>query len=196
MGNVPAAYGTIEDLWRVSKAIGLVMVIELPELAVAQTFPMWATVGLSRWEQLLGLPGEGPEQSRRDAATARETTPVLADIPTLQIELTKISSGLTIVAPNRDTQRVLQSGRAFGSWTDTASFSLVPMFSDAYVLRILYTFAPGEIVIPDSIRRAVADLLNDRLPIWDTWEFVTAGPMESDGGPDGSHQTDQTICSA
>lgn len=198
MGNVPAKYGTIEDLWRASKAIGLVMAIELPELAVIQALPKWATVGLTRWEKLHGLPGEGYEQQRRDAVVERETTPSVADIPSLEEALAKISAKLTIVAPNRDTERVGQSGRTFGPWGTAFSFSQAALYSDSHVLRIHYALdvAGGELVIPTSIRKAVADLLNDRLPMWDTWRFETDGPMQSDGGPNGDHQTDQTICSA
>jgi hypothetical protein len=196
MGNVPAAAGGIDDLWRRARAIAIEAATVLVEHALVQSFPRMATTGIPIWEDELQLPGDGNDEQRRQAIAAATTSDVLADVPSLTEQLTKISAHLSVLPANRDTSRVMQLGRVFHDWGSSAGALRVGLFADESIWHVRYELQVGELTIPTAVRTAVNDLMQDWLPATETYVLTDTGSaFFMDGGPDGTSHMDQTAIS-
>jgi hypothetical protein len=170
MGNVPAAIGGIDDLWRIARARGLDNVARLAEHAVVQGLPRFATTGIARWEELLRIPPEGYDEDRRIEIAYQLSAESRGDLPSFEEELReRVSDRLSLVPMTQDLSRTGQFGRAFGE----AGAGVAPLKAALFAepVRITYTRAPGESEIPVTVREGVARLVEDRLSSWDGYDL-------------------------
>lgn len=195
-------YGGIEDLWRQCKATAIAAAHGVFERAALQAVPGLATDKLATYERVLYLPGADTDAERREEVAAAWSRVPAADIPSIRLELARISPQLDVVLLDPSLYVVVQFGKQlaprvggppFGSGAMAGKRSaLFPNYSTAFVVFVRYTLAAGETMIPLLVRDNVRRYLNETLSAWDSWELSANAPFYLDGGPDGTSLLDQT----
>ncbi len=177
----------IEDTWRLAKARAIAAALGLEETAVAQAFPMFATVALDAYERELGVPLAATEQERREAVSAAFTAGIDAVVPHIRAALQAIDSGLDVVTVSSDTSTWTQFGKTMGSRVTPEMFvdatrgsAAYPNFSQHFVLVVRWTGAPGG--IPPAEKLATLErYLNTVLPSWFDYSIENGSGFYLDG---------------
>jgi hypothetical protein len=179
----PGPIGGIEDAWRESKVVGLLTATTAMERAATQALPDRATDHLEVYENLLGLPPEGPAQQRRSAAASAWTSKIDATIPALRSALQAIDAGLDIVTVIQGSAAIWQMGRSYADRTSGVGGTRntqFPNFSQHFIVHVIWLGLP--MGLPDPAKRLrVEALLNTALPSWVDWTIFNGAGFFLDG---------------
>ena len=180
-GSAEDVDNTVDGLWRTCLALGLACLSSAGERAALQVFPTKATDLLPYYESLLFLPPSGSESDRREAAARRYRLAPDADLPALESTLQAIDPRFSIITPDPDTEETTVPGRVFEDYDATEPFNggrkstLFGNYSTGFVVRVLFDLGGAVPTAADrSIIAEALRTLNDLLPSWNAFSFVTA----------------------
>ena len=183
----------LEATWRAAKAEAIAASADAYERAALQALPSHATEHVPVYERVLGIaPGsDQTEEDRRRAVVAAWIGQIGATMTDVETALQAISTQFTLDELPEDESVVAMFGRMFPAYGDEADgVPQYPNYSSDFVVRVLYTLASGETVIPSLIRLAAKRLLNAVLPAWVDWGmYQDTSPSTGlicDGGSVGS----------
>jgi hypothetical protein len=197
----------IEDLARQQEATALVGADRAIERAFFQAFPSLSTDALPIWEALFQVAGASDDVQLRALLLLAWQSAKGSTTPSLAADLLAISSQLSIDLEDTDEAIVTIPGKYLAPVDNVPPYGLAspvglvsalfPNYASVDVLRVVYALdsAAGEIEIPDEVSRAVAVLLNRRLPSWQTWTLVQqweGSVFLLDGGDHGESVFDVT----
>jgi hypothetical protein len=173
-GNVAAADGTIEDLWRKSKAVAIDAAASMVELATTQAFPESATIGIERWETMLGLvpTAEQSDQARRDAILDRMVALQRGDVPALDDALEALLPGTRDRIVDNATSIEAMPGRAFD--LDGAGLTHA-LYSQRAIHYVDAAFPDGPITDRKMLSKIEAHMA-DAIPAWEDFRVLTGEP--------------------
>lgn len=181
----PGPVGGIEDAWRESVVAGIVGVTTMPERAMLQALPLWATDHLPVYERLLGLSGAGSDQQRREAAWRAWISATSAVNEKLLGELRQVDENISIVNTDDDEVAAWTFGVAFedgyNDWfADPLKGTNWPAYSERCILRVLWEGCEDGIPPADELAE-VEKILQKALPAWWDYTIVTGQTFYLDG---------------
>lgn len=175
--------GSLEDVWRESKAYGTALALSADERAGLQFFPSKATDALGYYERLLAQPlAPALETHERQAVVAeRFTAPPASSQGEVDAALLAIDSRLSVFNLSLEFAEVTQPGRAFEDLAAVEPFgggrksSVVANYSTAFVSTVVFDLGAG--VSPGPVEAAIlarsSDYLSESLPAWVAFQHVT-----------------------
>jgi hypothetical protein len=182
-GSADDDEGSLDGLWRQSRARGIASVATFGERSALQAFPDRATDLLPYYEQLFLLTNDPAtsDHERREAAAVRYTQQIASAIPDIGIALRLIDPRFEVLTTSPDQSDSTLFGRAFEDYAAAEPFgggrksTAFPNYSSEFVAYVLLDLGGG--IPPTTSERrsmdAAAALLNEVLPAHNSFQIVT-----------------------
>jgi hypothetical protein len=194
-----------EDVWRQCKAATIAAAMAAIERAALQALPLWATDHLEVYETLLRIPRAATTFERQVACAVALTEQLGADIPSVRVDLKKISAKLDVDLVAYAQALTTVFGKMFaprdgsipyGSGVTAGLLATgYPNCSTDFVLHVRYTLDVGETIPPADLLARARRYLCNVLPAWVDFAIYTGTGFYLDGGPDGTSLLDLTAFS-
>lgn len=175
---------SLEDLPRQTRAYGTALAIEADERASDQYYPSRSTDALGYYESLLAVPlaPDLETHERQQLVSSVFTAPPATSAEDVDAGLLAIDARLSVLTLPDEFVETTQHGRAFEDLAGTEPFNggrkstAFGNHSTTYLLSVLFDIGSGTPVTPleTAILSRAAQYLNEALPAWVTFQFVTS----------------------
>lgn len=174
--------GTVEGLWRQSRARGLGAVGTFGERVAVNNFPGLSTDLLPYYEKLLRIVASENEtvEERRAEAQALWIRILDAATPIIEAELAAIDPLFTLLDVPNTSADTTQAGRAFEDFTASEPFGGTrkstdfPNYSTDFIVFVQYAITPPPSAEQERRLTLARKFLNDALPSWVSFRIHVA----------------------